>query len=199
MAMRRWDRIVLLAGLVALAPMLSACESFDLDKLDVFDLNKKKPLPGDRKAVFPDGVPGVSQGIPPEYLKGNQSASEVAQPSTALPGENPSVVQPESKIADTAKPSRTATAEPANIVPETDAPPKPVHKPKPKAKAKAKPKPKSEPPKVTIQPAAQQPQQAWPQPAQQPPPQQQQQAPWPGQASSNSAWPTSPPAGNSQR
>lgn len=197
--MRRWDRIVLLAGLVALAPILAGCENFDADKLDVFGFNKKKPLPGERHALFPDGVPGVTQGIPPEYLKGNQSASEVAQPSTALPGQNPPPVQPDSAIAVTEKPSRTAAVGPANIVPETEAAPKPVQKPKPKRKAKAKPKPKpkSEPTRVTIQPAAQRPQQAWPEPAQQQP-SQQQSAPWPGQATGNSPWPASPPAANSQ-
>ena len=34
--------------------------------------NTKKKLPGDRKPVFPEGVPGVAQGIPPDLVKGNQ-------------------------------------------------------------------------------------------------------------------------------
>jgi hypothetical protein len=108
--MRRMHRIVLLVGLVALAPVLVGCESFDLDKLDVFGLSEKKKLPGDRKAVFPEGVPGVSQGIPPEYIKGNQPP-ETAQ---ALPAE----------------PAKTAAVEPAN-----EAKPKPKRKPKPRAPA----------------------------------------------------------------
>ena len=57
--MRRIHRIVMLTALVVLAPVLSGCESFDMDKLDVFGLNEKKKLPGDRKPVFPEGVPGV--------------------------------------------------------------------------------------------------------------------------------------------
>jgi len=32
--------------------------------------NTKKPLPGERKAMFPTGVPGVSQGVPPELVEG---------------------------------------------------------------------------------------------------------------------------------
>ena len=76
--MRRMHRIVLLAGLVALAPVLAGCEDFDMDKLDVFHLNEKKKLPGERKALFPEGVPGVTQGIPPEYLKGNQPPPDAA-------------------------------------------------------------------------------------------------------------------------
>ena len=76
--MRRMHRIVMLAALVALAPALSGCANFDPDKLDVFGLNEKKKLPGDRKAVFPEGVPGVSQGIPPEFIKGNQPPPDAA-------------------------------------------------------------------------------------------------------------------------
>ena len=73
--MRRMHRIVLLAGLVAIAPVLAGCEDFDIDKFDVFGLNEKKKLPGDRKELFPEGVPGVTQGIPPEYLKEQPAAA----------------------------------------------------------------------------------------------------------------------------
>ena len=76
--MRRFPRIVLMAALVALAPVLAGCEDFDMDKLDVFGLNKKKPLPGERRDVFPGGVPGVTQGIPPEYLKSNIEKQQAA-------------------------------------------------------------------------------------------------------------------------
>ena len=47
-----------------------------MDKLDVFGLNKKKPLPGKREALFPNGVPGVTQGIPPQYMKGYQQKQQ---------------------------------------------------------------------------------------------------------------------------
>lgn len=76
--MRRTQRIVLLITLALAVPALSGCANFDPDSLDVFGLNDKKKLPGDRRAVFPEGVPGVSQGIPPEYLKGNQPLPENA-------------------------------------------------------------------------------------------------------------------------
>ncbi len=71
------SRIVLLAALVALAPALAGCENIDMDKLDVFGLTKKKPLPGERKPLFPQGVPGVTQGIPPEYMKVDQPQREL--------------------------------------------------------------------------------------------------------------------------
>ena len=114
-------RIVLLLGLVALTPALSACADFDMDKLDVFGLNEKKKLPGDRKELFPQGVPGVSQGIPPEYIKGNQPPPETAQ---TLP------VEPE-KPATAGKPAKKTAA-----VQSADEPkPKPKRKPKPQQPA----------------------------------------------------------------
>ena len=32
---------------------MTACDDFDPDKLDVFGLNNKKKLPGEREALFP--------------------------------------------------------------------------------------------------------------------------------------------------
>ncbi|MBI3703310.1 MAG: hypothetical protein HY244_05525 [Rhizobiales bacterium] len=131
--MPRMNRIVLLVGLLALTPLLSACADFDMDKLDVFGLNEKKKLPGDRKEVFPGGVPGVSQGIPQEYIKGNQQ--QVNEPT--LP------VEPE-KSATAAKPGkRTAAVQSAD-------------EPRPKLKRKPKPKP----PQPAAQQEQQAPQQA---------------------------------------
>src|ERR1700686_2360902 len=100
--MRRMHRIVLLAGLVALAPVLAGCEDFDMDKFDFLHLNDKKKLPGDRKELFPQGVPGVSQGIPPEYLKGNQPPPATAQApdaTAAAPGGKPAAPAPSAKTA----------------------------------------------------------------------------------------------------
>ncbi len=57
-----------------------------MDKFDFFHLNDKKKLPGERKEMFPEGVPGVTQGIPPEYLKSNQPPVDTAQaPGGAAP------------------------------------------------------------------------------------------------------------------
>jgi hypothetical protein len=69
--MRR-SQILLIVALIATGPALSACADFDLDKLDVFGLNEKKKLPGERKQLFPEGVPGVQQGVPKEYMQGYQ-------------------------------------------------------------------------------------------------------------------------------
>jgi len=61
---------------------LAGCDSFDpLDKFQDWDLmSSKKPLPGERRAVFPEGVPGVPQGVPPDMVKGYQPPAEAPPP-----------------------------------------------------------------------------------------------------------------------
>ena len=115
--MRRMQRIVLIAVIVAVAPVLSGCADFDIDKFDIFGLNEKKKLPGDRKAVFPEGVPGVSQGIPPEYVKGNQPPPENAE-AAPLPAE-----PPKAAAAPDAKPKRKVKVAKQKLIPDNSPPP----------------------------------------------------------------------------
>lgn len=127
---RRMNRIAGAALLLAFGLALGSCEDFDMDKLDVFHLNEKKKLPGERKDIFPGGVPGVTEGVPPELVKGHQPPPETA---TALPAED------------------EAAKKAAAVEPEQEA------KPKPK-KAASKPKAhvaKRAPARVTVKPAAQ--------------------------------------------
>src|SRR5262249_50341604 len=75
--MKSLTRLILVAS--ALALPLGGCASVSdaLDPTEWFSgdfFNSKKKLPGDRKPVFPEGVPGVAQGIPPDLVKGNQQA-----------------------------------------------------------------------------------------------------------------------------
>jgi len=129
--MRPLARFVLAAAVGAVVPVLSACES--LDTFDIFD--SKKKLAGERKPVFPEGVPGVSSGVPPELMKGYRepeggavdpakSAAEAAAEPTAKskpkpkPGPQRTAGKPAPKPqaqpdADAAVPTRTATPEPA--------------------------------------------------------------------------------------
>jgi hypothetical protein len=93
--MRPIHRILVLTILAAAMGTLAACTNFDPDKLDVFGLNEKKKLPGERREVFPGGVPGVTQGIPPEYLKGNQPADAAEAPAGAQGKEKTAAVEPE--------------------------------------------------------------------------------------------------------
>jgi hypothetical protein len=182
--MRRIRYAVTVFGLVLMGSVLAGCaDGFDLDKLDVFGLNEKKKLPGDRKELFPGGVPGVTQGIPPEYMKGNQPPPETAQ----------------APANDQAK-QAAASSKTAAVEDEPKAKPKPKSKPKPAAT------------RITVggsgqqqqpqqqQPQPQQMQQApWPQDSQ--PAQQQSQSPWPTQGQTNAAapWPSSPNSGTISR
>src|SRR5690242_19090835 len=100
--MRASSRIVILATLALAMPALAGCTNFDPDSLDIFKLNEKKKLPGDRKELFPGGVPGVTQGIPPEIVKGKQQPPETAQALQAP--------APEQKAAEEAEPEKKAAA-----------------------------------------------------------------------------------------
>ena len=76
MKMRRTLLSMLLLG-TGLA--LAGCETFDLESM----WNTKKPLPGERRDIFPQGVPGVKQGVPPELVQGYQPPA--APPPMAEP------------------------------------------------------------------------------------------------------------------
>jgi hypothetical protein len=173
--MRRMKRIVLLAGLLAIAPVLAGCEDFDIDKFDIFGINQKKKLPGERKELFPQGVPGVSQGIPPEYLKENQPPPEAAQAPAAEP-------------ANTAAPAPAGKT--AALAPAEEPKPKPKRKPKPKTAAR----PATQ---VTVQPTGQSQDQQQPLPPW--PGSSPQQGQPPAQSSSTAPWPASPAPGTFSR
>jgi len=71
------------AAALAFGLALAGCDSFDpLDKLSELDImgTSKKPLQGERRAVFDSGVPGVPQGVPPELVKGYQPPPEAPPP-----------------------------------------------------------------------------------------------------------------------
>jgi hypothetical protein len=156
---RRPARLVLAAVVAAAGPLLSACDSFDA--LDMFDTKKK--LAGERKPVFPDGIPGVTSGIPPELVKGYHEPEGGGPP-------------------DAAKIAAEAVAEPAAKPKKPKAEPKPApqytaSKPAPKQKQQAQPDPSATPTRT----AAPEPVQPAPQAAP---------APWPA-AQPQAAWPAS--------
>src|ERR1700720_379377 len=72
--MRRSQRLIAASVLIALSGALAGCSGGfgNWDPTDMLDfLDTKKKLPGERKPVFPDGVPGLEQGVPKELYKGN--------------------------------------------------------------------------------------------------------------------------------
>jgi outer membrane biosynthesis protein TonB len=140
--MRGVRGVALALLLLPLGGMLAGCDS--LDTFALFDTKKK--LPGERHPVFPNGVPGVTQGIPPDLVKGYQE-----QPSP-----------------DPAAAAAAATAE--KIEPPKPQP-KPKPKPKPRTAAAPQPPQQAQAPsnqQPAPQPAAQPAPAPWPsQPAQQ--------------------------------
>lgn len=101
-------RFSFLFALLLAGPLLGGCSSnFDptdaLDKLDFFNLNKEEKLKGERKPLFPEGVPGVAQGIPPELVKGYKPAEVATVPEE--PAEKP---KPKPRVVNRtpAKPTR---------------------------------------------------------------------------------------------
>ena len=91
--MRRFDHIVRIASVLALGLSLSACEY--LENL----MDTKKPLPGERKPVFSDGVPGVPKGVPPELVRGYQAPPEAPAPVVEAPAEKPKPIAQPPRVA----------------------------------------------------------------------------------------------------
>jgi hypothetical protein len=95
--MRRSQRLIAAAVLISLSGVLAGCaNSFDKladwDPTDMLDfLDTKKKIPGDRKPVFPEGVPGLEQGVPKQMYKGSaqeridQQNAEAAAAATPAP------------------------------------------------------------------------------------------------------------------
>lgn len=147
--MRPIARLVFVAVVVVAGPVLSACES--LDTFEIFD--SKKKLAGERKPVFPEGVPGVATGVPPELVRGYR--------------------EPEGGTVDPAKAAAEAAAEPAA---------KPKSKPKPAPQRTAsKPKPQTPSDSYGAAPTRAAAPEPAPPPATSPWPTAQPQAAWPGQ------------------
>ena len=85
--MRRPQRLIAATILIALSGALAGCSSIgNFDPTDMLDfLDTKKKLPGDRKAVFPEGVPGLEQGVPKDLYKGARQIDEPTAQAAAAP------------------------------------------------------------------------------------------------------------------
>ena len=137
--MRRSQRLIATAVVIALSGALAGCagglSSFDpSDLLDFLDTKKK--LPGERKPVFPDGVPGLEQGVPKELYKGSrqeqidQQNAQAAAAASAPPPGAPKSKHAKSKSNPPATAPDTASAEDggANAAPPAPKPKKIVRK-----------------------------------------------------------------------
>ncbi len=133
--MRSVARLVLAAVVMAAGPILSACDS--LDSLEMFD--SKKKLAGERKPVFPEGVPGVSSGVPPELVRGyREPEGGLSDPAraaaAAASSSDPGATKP--------KPQRTASKpKPKPVDPDRQASDRSSAAPPPQTSAQGAPAP----------------------------------------------------------
>jgi hypothetical protein len=179
--MNRFARGALTLSLLSIGFGLAGCGSMDTSNFDptaIFDLeifNTKKKLPGERKAVFPEGTPGVPQGVPQELVKGNQPAPEAepaakeTQSAEAKPEPKPKA-KPKPKVVERPRDDSTPTAVTV----------------RPSSQAQASAQPQAQP-----QSQAQSPSQVqWPDP---PPMKPQSSTAWPSSGQSSAvAWPDPP-------
>src|SRR5215212_5525987 len=105
--MRRPQRLIATAVLIALSGALAGCGSTaGFDPSDLLDfLDTKKKLPGDRKPVFPEGVPGLEQGVPKDLYKGSRQQVDDPNAQAAAPAP---VEEPKSKRGTKSKGKQAA-------------------------------------------------------------------------------------------
>ncbi|MFO1108862.1 MAG: hypothetical protein U1E61_06760 [Bradyrhizobium sp.] len=138
--MRGSQRLIALSVLIALAGALGGCTGgmANFDPSDLLDwMDTKKKLQGERKPVFPEGVPGLEQGVPKDLYKGSrqeqidQQNTAAAPPLEPPPGSNAAKSKAKSKQATAPAPQPAAAADPdaapteeENSVPAAPPPPK---------------------------------------------------------------------------
>lgn len=168
--MRRPQRLIAATVLASIALALAGCSGGNFDPTDMMDwFDTKKKLPGERKPVFPEGVPGVEQGVPKDLYKGAQQQQD--QPPVAEVAPPP---EPKSRRAASKSDARASAPREAEPFPQ------PIDDPNAAAPKMKKPKrTRITAPPPDAEPAEQaQPQQAQPRQAA-PPPQQQSSSPFP--------------------
>lgn len=88
--MRRPQRLIAATVLAAMSLALAGCSSGNFDPTDVMDwFDTKKKLPGERRPVFPEGVPGVEQGVPRDMYKGTRQDPPPPVAETPPPAPEP--------------------------------------------------------------------------------------------------------------
>lgn len=150
MLMRARARGFLALSVLAVGLGLAGCDSVDRLQDTVTGLfDRKKKLPGQREPVFPEGVPGVIQGVPPEYLKDNRpqepdptALGRLPEPEQAAP-EKPAAETPTSRPQRTAKPADSGEPDAAEAAKE-----------KPTAKPPRRPRQTAQQPRRPAIPAA---------------------------------------------
>src|SRR5262245_4234141 len=117
--MNRFARTSLTLLTLSLGVLVSGCEGFDPTSIMDSDFfNTKKRLPGERKSVFPEGTPGVPQGVPKELVKGYQPSEQAEEAQPIAP-----TAPAEAKAKPKPKPKVVGKPKDASQGPAADAPP----------------------------------------------------------------------------
>jgi hypothetical protein len=132
--MRRLQRLIAASVLMALSGAVAGCSGSvsSWDPMDMLDfLDTKKKLQGERKPVFPDGVPGLEQGVPKSLYKGAQDADQQNAQAAAVAAPPPQDQKPKRTAKSRSNQPATASTDPA-ATPDEDASAAAPPAPKPK-------------------------------------------------------------------
>jgi len=120
--MRRAQRLIAATVLIALSGVLGGCAGglSNFDPSDMLDfLDTKKKLPGERKPVFPEGVPGLEQGVPKELYKSEVEKQQQEQNQAAqAPVAPPPVEEPKGKKGRKGRAAAAAVAPSQEAAPQ---------------------------------------------------------------------------------
>jgi hypothetical protein len=142
-----------------LAGLLGGCSSLptpSFDPTDMLDfLDTKKKAPGERKPVFPEGVPGISQGVPRDMVRGSaearpsSDAQTAAAAAAAAPPEPPPPAAKRTRSAATRPPAQDAAPQveiaPDDVNVEESMPANPAPPPRRQARTRTTAPPPDQP------------------------------------------------------
>src|SRR5436305_12394550 len=114
--MRRPPRLTAATVVIALSAALGGCSSSvtNWDPTDLLDfLDTKKKLPGERKPVFPEGVPGLEQGVPKELYRSNVEQRQQQEAAAAAAAASQAVEEPKPQKAGKSKAKNRMVTAPA--------------------------------------------------------------------------------------
>jgi hypothetical protein len=146
--MRRSQRLIASAVLISLCGALAGCGGGGMSNWDPSDmldfLDTKKKLPGKREPVFPEGVPGIEQGVPKDLYKSNVEQQQQQEQSTVAVTASPPAGTGHTRRSGAADGSAGAPA-PAAGAADGGAAAEPPRKPKRLVHRRATSLPKEEP------------------------------------------------------